>query len=152
MLKCTASRRGSRLPRAIGAAMFLFAFLPIAHIMAAVQFVKWDKPHGGSRANVAAIDLSARKVLWEARPGKSVNFVAETSAGVAVGTDEGFLVLLDSSSGSVIWKTFLAKGEINRLQSDTENGFFVSSGDERFWLVDHNGKVLMQCLGQCAAK
>lgn len=55
------------LRRALGAAMFLFAFLPIAQMMAAVRFVKWYKPHGGNRANLAETDLSARKVLWEAR-------------------------------------------------------------------------------------
>lgn len=114
--------------------------------------MKWDKPHGGNRANVVAIDLSVRKVLWEARPGKSVSFVAETPAGVVVGTDEDFLVLLDSSNGSVIWKTFLAKGEINHFQSDTDEGFFVSSGGERFWLVDHMGKILKQCLDQCLTR
>lgn len=129
----------------------LLAILPTA-AAATVRFVKWDKPHGGNRANVAAFDLSAHKILWEARPGKSVNFVTETAAGALVGTDEGSLVLLNPSDGAVVWKTFLGKGEINRFHSDSDDGFLVSSGDERFWLVDHAGKILMRCADQCQTK
>ncbi len=114
--------------------------------------MKWDKPHGGRRGNVAAIDLSARKVLWQTSPGKSVNFVQETAHGILIGTDEGTVALLDPADGKILWKTFLEKGEINRFHSDSDEGFLVSSGDERFWLVDHDGKVLMRCLDQCISK
>jgi hypothetical protein len=69
-----------------------------------------------------------------------------------VGTDEGSLVLLNSSDGKVVWKSFLEKGEINRFHGESDEGFLVSSGDERFWLVDHAGKVLMRCGDQCLAK
>src|SRR5262249_54780642 len=119
---------------------------------ATVKFVKWDKPHGGSRSNVAAIDLASRKVLWQASPGKSVNFVVETKSGVLVGTDEGTVVLLNAADGKVIWKTFIEKGEIKRFHCESEEGFLVSSGDERFWLVDKSGKLLMRCADQCLAK
>ena len=91
-------------------------------------------------------------MLWEAHPGKSINFVAETKDGVLVGTDEGSLVLLKASDGKFLWKTFLDKGEINRFHSESEEGFLVSSGDERFWLVDHAGKVVMRCGDQCLPK
>ncbi|MEO8431224.1 MAG: PQQ-binding-like beta-propeller repeat protein [Acidobacteriota bacterium] len=111
--------------------------------------MKWDKPHAGSRANVAAIDLSAHKVVWQAAPGKSVNFVVETQTGILVGTDEGTLVLLNPADGAVVWKTVVDKAEVTRFYGDTEEGFFVSSGDERFWLVDHGGKVVMRCADQC---
>jgi outer membrane protein assembly factor BamB len=121
----------------------LLATLPAA-ATATVRFVKWDKPHGGSRANVAALDLAARKTLWEVRVGKSANFVVETK--------DGALVLLNSANGSVLWKSFLEKGEINRFHSESEEGFLLSSGDERFWLVDHAGKVVMRCGDQCLAK
>lgn len=131
--------------------LILIVTLPAA-ASATVRFVKWDKPHGGSRANVAAIDLAARKVLWQASPGKSVNFVVETRSGVLVGTDEGTVVLLDPSDGKVVWKSFLEKGEITRFHSESDEGFLVSSGDERFWLVDHAGKLLMRCADQCLAK
>jgi putative pyrroloquinoline-quinone binding quinoprotein len=137
-----------RLP---GMAALLLIILP-STAMGTVRFVKWDKPHGGSRANLAALDLSTRKVLWEAHPGKSINFVAETKDGVLVGTDEGSLVLLNASDGKVLWKSFLEKGEINRFHSESEEGFLISSGDERFWLVDHAGKVVMRCGDQCLAK
>ena len=119
---------------------------------ATVRFVKWDKPHGGSRANVAALDLEARKVLWQASPGKSVNFVVETKSGVLVGTDQGTVVMLNPADGKVLWKSFLEKGEINRFHGESDEGFLVSSGDERFWLVDHEGKVVMRCIDQCLSK
>ena len=119
---------------------------------ATVRFVKWDKPHGGSRANVAAIDLAARRVLWQASPGKSVNFVVETTDGVFVGTDEGTVVMLSAADGKVVWKTFLEKGEITRFHGETPEGFLVSSGDERFWLVDHAGKMVMRCGDACVTR
>jgi len=48
--------------------------------------------------------------------------------------------LLNSSDGSVIWKSFLEKGEINRFNGESEEGCLVSSGDERFWLVDKGAR------------
>jgi hypothetical protein len=134
--------------------LFLIAALvtisfPLA-VSAEVRFVKWDKPHGGKRSLVVAFDLAARKVLWEAHPGKSVNFVEETKTGVLVGTDDGTVVLLNRGDGTIAWKCLLdKKGEINRFHGETENGFLISSGDERFWLVGHDGSVLMRCVDQC---
>ena len=140
-----------RPPVRLYLAPLLLAILP--NIAAAtVKFVKWDKPHAGSRSNVAALDLASRKVLWQASPGKSVNFVVETKSGVLVGTDEGTVVLLNAADGKVIWKTFIEKGEINRFHGESDEGFLVSSGDERFWLVDQSGKLLMRCGDQCLAK
>jgi hypothetical protein len=52
---------------------------------ATVRFFHWDKPHRGNRGNVTALDLSTGKVVWEALPGRSVNFVQETGTGVLVG-------------------------------------------------------------------
>lgn len=122
-------------------------------VSAEVRFVKWDKPHAGRRSNVAALDLTARKVLWEAHPGKSVNFVEKTEEGVLVGTDEGTVVMLNPADGKVLWTCLLEKkGEINRFHGESEEGFLVSDGDERFWLVDHQGKVLMSCIDQCVGK
>ena len=129
--------------------LFLDAVLIPAAANATVRFVKWDKPHAGNRGSVAALDLAGLKVLWQATPGKSVNFVVETRAGVLVGTDEGTLVLLNATDGKVLWKTVIDKAEITRFHGETEEGFLVSSGDERFWLVDSAGKVLMRCADQC---
>ena len=127
----------------------LLGLLAPSTATAAVVFVKWDKPHKGSRANVVALDLGARKILWQAAPGKAVNFVIETTTGVLVGTDEGTVVMLNPADGSVLWKTFPEKAEVTRYQGETPEGFLVSSGDERFWLVDHAGKLIMRCADQC---
>ncbi len=117
---------------------------------ATVKYLKWDHPHGGSRGNLAAIDLSARKVLWEARPSKSINFVQETTIGILVGTDDGEVILLRASDGNVIWKTVLEKKrEIKDFHSETVDGFFIGSGDRFYWLVDRSGKVTMHCADEC---
>ncbi len=132
----------------------IFAIGIASPALGTVRFVKWDKPHGGSRANLAAIDLAAGKVLWQASPGKSVNFVVESKdgSGVLVGTDEGTVVLLNASDGKVVWKCLLEKGEINRFHGESEEGFLVSSGDERYWLVDHAGKRVMSCTDHCVPR
>lgn len=63
------------------------------------------------------------------------------------------LALLNRANGTVAWKCFLVKkGEINRFHSESDEEFLVSSGDERFWLVDHPGKQLMRCTDQCLQK
>ncbi|HEV8118163.1 MAG TPA: PQQ-binding-like beta-propeller repeat protein [Thermoanaerobaculia bacterium] len=117
---------------------------------AAIQYFHWDKPHHGDRGNVTALDLTSRKVVWEASAGKSVNFVHETGAGVVVGNDEGEVVLLDKANGKVIWRCRLEKSaEIKTLIADTDDGFFVSSGDEFFWLVSREGKLLLRCSDSC---
>jgi len=117
---------------------------------ATVRYFHWDKPHHGSRGNVTALDLSTGKVLWEASGGKSVNFVEETAAGILVGNDEGEIVLLDKASGKVIWRCNLEKkAEIKTLVAQTEEGFFVSSGDSYFWLVGRDGKLLLRCDDSC---
>jgi hypothetical protein len=36
------------------------------------------------------------------------------------------------------------------LLADTDDGFFVSSGDEFFWLVSHEGKLLLRCNDSCS--
>jgi hypothetical protein len=46
----------------------------------------------------------------------------------------------------------LEKGEINHFHGEGDEGFLISSGDERFWVVDHAGKILMRCGDQCLAK
>jgi outer membrane protein assembly factor BamB len=122
-----------------------------ARASAAIQYFHWDKPHHGDRGNVTALDLASRKVVWEASAGKSVNFVHETGAGVVVGNDEGEVVLLDKNNGKVIWRCRLERSaEIKTLIADTDDGFFVSSGDEFFWLVSHEGKLLLRCNDSCS--
>jgi outer membrane protein assembly factor BamB len=128
----------------------LLGILASSTVSATVVFVKWDKPHkNGSRANVVALDLGGRKILWQAAPGKVVNFVVETKTGILVGTDEGTVVMLNPADGSVLWKTFLEKAEVTGYLGETLEGFLVSSGDERFWLVDHTGRLIMRCADQC---
>ena len=118
---------------------------------AAIQYFHWDKPHHGDRGNVTALDLASRKVVWEASAGKSVNFVHETGAGVVVGNDEGEVVLLDKNNGKEIWRCRLEKrAEIKTLIADTDDGFFVSSGDQFYWLVSHEGKLLLRCNDSCS--
>jgi H+/Cl- antiporter ClcA len=127
--------------RRVGLSITLF--LLAMRVSATVRFVKWEQPKVGTSADVVAFDLAERKVLWKTRVGKSVNFVVETSVGVLVGDDEGSVVLLNGSDGKVIWSTLLGKDdEINRFHGESEEGFLVSSGDGKFWLVGKEGKVL----------
>jgi len=122
-----------------------------AEASATVRFFHWDKPHHGNRGNVTALDLSTGKVVWEASPGKSVNFVQETGTGIVVGNDEGEVVLLDKTNGKVVWRCRLErKSEIKSLVTETDEGFFVSSGDSFFWLVSREGKLLLRCNDSCA--
>ena len=122
------------------------------HASASIRYFHWDKPHHGNRGNVTALDLSAGKVLWEVTAGKSVNFVHETAAGIVVGNDEGEVVLLDKADGKVLWRCSLEKkAEIKKLVAETEEGFFVSSGDSFYWLVSHAGKLLLRCNDTCTA-
>jgi outer membrane protein assembly factor BamB len=117
---------------------------------ATVHYFHWDKPHRGNRGNVTALDLSTGKVVWEASPGKSVNFVRETGTGIVVGNDEGEVVLLDKTNGKVVWRCRLEKkAEIKSLVAETDEGFFVSSGDSFFWLVSREGKLLLRCNDSC---
>ena len=123
-----------------------------AQASATVRYFHWDKPHHGDRGNVTALDLSTGKVVWAVSAGKSVNFVAETGAGVVTGNDEGEVVLLDKSNGKVLWRCRLeSKAEIKTLVAETDEGFFVSSGDSRFWLVGREGKLLLRCNDACTA-
>jgi hypothetical protein len=117
---------------------------------AAIQYFHWDKPHHGIGERHGP-DLTSRKVVWEASAGKSVNFVHETGAGVIFGNDEEEVVLLDKNNGKVIWRCRLEKSaEIKTLIADTEDGFFVSSGDQFYWLVSHEGKLLLRCNDSCS--
>ena len=117
---------------------------------ATVHYFHWDKPHHGNRGNVTALDLSTGKVVWEASPGTSVNFVQETGTGILVGNDEGEVVLLDKANGKVVWRCRLErKAEIKSLVAETDEGFFVSSGDSFFWLVSREGKLLLRCNDSC---
>ena len=127
----------------------LIALLFSARATATVQYFHWDKPHHGNRGNVTALDLSTGKILWEVLAGKSVNFVQETGAGVLTGNDEGEVVLLDKASGKVIWRSRLDKIEIQTLVAETDEGYFVSSGDSMFWLVSRDGKLLLRCSDTC---
>jgi outer membrane protein assembly factor BamB len=117
---------------------------------ATVRFFHWDKPHHGNRGNVTALNLSTGKVVWEVSAGKSVNFVQETGAGVVIGNDEGEVALLDKSNGKAVWRCRLEKkAEIKTLVTETDEGFFVSSGDSLFWLVSRDGKLLLRCNDTC---
>lgn len=127
----------------------LLALALSAPATATVRYFHWDKPHHGNRGNVTALDLSTGKVLWEVNAGKSVNFVKEISSGVLTGNDEGELVLLDKASGKVVWRSRLDKAEIKDLVAETDEGFFLSSGDSMFWLVSREGKVLLRCFDAC---
>ena len=129
----------------------LFALAVSAPTDAAVMYFHWDKPHHGNRGNVTALDLSTRKLVWEVTPAKSVNFVRETSLGVLFGDDEGEVVLLDKTNGKVIWRCRLeTKAEIKTLVADTDEGFFVASGDSFYWLVSREGKLLLRCNDTCS--
>jgi outer membrane protein assembly factor BamB len=127
----------------------VIALVISAQANATVQYFHWDKPHHGNRGNVTALDLSTGKVLWEVVAGKSVNFVEETGAGVLTGNDEGEVVLLNKTSGKVIWRSRLDKIEIQTLVAETAEGYFVSSGDSMFWLVSRDGKLLLRCSDTC---
>ena len=127
----------------------LLALALSAPATATVRYFHWDKPHHGNRGNVTALDLTTGKVLWEVNAGKSVNFVEEIGSGVLTGNDEGELVLLDKASGKVIWRSRLDKAEIKDLVAETDEGFFLSSGDSMFWLVSRDGKVLLRCSDAC---
>jgi outer membrane protein assembly factor BamB len=119
---------------------------------AAIRYFHWDKPHAGDRGNVTALDLSTGKVIWQVKVGKSVNFVHETSGGVLLGNDDGEVVLLEKADGKVIWRCRVERtGEIKTLVADTEDGFFVASGDSLFWLVSRDGKLLLRCNDTCSA-
>ena len=134
--------------KTIVGALLVLAFS--ARASATIQYFHWDKPHHGNRGNVTALDLSTGKVLWEILAGKSVNFVQETGAGVLIGNDEGEVVLLDKTNGKVIWRCRLEnKAEIQTLLAETDEGFFVASGDSQFWLVGRDGKLLLQCSDAC---
>jgi hypothetical protein len=64
------------LKASLSFALALFTLFLITRPAAAtVRFVKWDKPHTGNSGNVTALDLANRRILWEAKPGKSINFV-----------------------------------------------------------------------------
>jgi outer membrane protein assembly factor BamB len=128
----------------------LFGLAFAIEASATVRFFHWDKPHHGNRGNVTALDLSTGKVVWEASPGKSVNFVQETSTGIVVSNDEGEVVFLDKTNGKVVWRCRLEKkAEIKSLVAETDEGFFVSSGDSFFWLVSREGKLLLRCNDSC---
>lgn len=128
----------------------LLGFVLSVQASATVRYFHWDKPHHGNRGNVTALDLSTGKVMWEVTAGKSVNFVQETGTGILTGNDEGEVVLLDKTNGKVIWRCHLeTKAEIKTLLAETDEGFFVSSGDSFFWLVSQDGKLLLRCNDNC---
>jgi outer membrane protein assembly factor BamB len=121
-----------------------------AQASATVRYFHWDKPHRGNRGNVTALDLSTGKVVWEVLAGKSVNFVQETGAGIVIGNDGGEVVLVDKANGKVIWRCRLeTRAEIKTLVAETDEGFFVSSGDSLFWLVSRDGRLLFRCNDTC---
>jgi outer membrane protein assembly factor BamB len=131
-------------------AAFMLAMAVSVPSAAAVRYFHWDKPHGGNRRNVTALDLSAAKVLWEVNPSHSTNFVQEVVEGVLTGNDEGEVVLLDKANGKVIWRCRLEpKAEIKTIAADTEDGFLVASGDSAFWLVSREGKLVLRCHDAC---
>jgi outer membrane protein assembly factor BamB len=134
------------MKRIVGALLALALSAPAT---ATVRYFHWDKPHHGNRGNVTALDLATGKVLWEVIAGKSVNFVQEIGSGVLTGNDEGEVVLLDKTNGKVIWRSRLDKAEIKDFVAETDEGFFLSSGDSMFWLVSREGKLRLRCSDAC---
>ena len=118
-------------------------------------FVKWDK--GKSDRGLVAFDLTARKVLWEAKPCWIPNFAEKTSMGVLTGCDDGNVAMLDPATGKEIWKCNVMDGptansvrpekliKVNRYHGEKPEGFFVSTSDEIYLLISKRGELLMRC-------
>ena len=126
-----------RRSTAVAAALSLYC----AQLFGDVRFVKWDKPAGtGNQGNVAALDTSSGKVLWERKLAKEANFVTETTAGILVGTDDSVVHLLNKADGQITWSRAVGKA-VTSFHGESADGFLVSHGDEFYWLVDHSGTL-----------
>jgi len=134
----------------------LFALLCVcATSQAETVFVKWDK--GKSDRGVVAFDLTARNILWEAKPCWIPNFAEKTSGGVLTGCDDGQVAMLDPATGKEIWKRSVMDGlapgsarpekliKVNRYHGEKADGFFVSTSDEVYLLIGKRGEYLMRC-------
>jgi outer membrane protein assembly factor BamB len=122
--------------------VLLFVFLLVTSTStAAVHFIKWNHSNGrGDERNVAAIDLESGKVVWEKKLKKEVNFVLPLEPGVLVGSDDGFLYLLNGADGTTIWSAKLGL-EVNEFHKDTGDAFLVSHDKQVYWLVQRDGNV-----------
>ena len=50
----------------------------------------------------------------------------------------------------MIWRCRLEpKAEIKTLVADTDDGFFLASGDSYFWLVSRDGTLRLRCADAC---
>ena len=130
----------------LGTAAVLLA--GVAH--ATTVFVPWDKAVNGKRENVAAIDLSAGKVLWDATAAAPVNFAEKVSGGVLVGCDAGKVLMLDPADGKVLWTVDLGKtSDITTFRGEVEEGYFLSRRTEAFWVISRTGKLALFCRTSC---
>jgi outer membrane protein assembly factor BamB len=69
-----------------------------------------------------------------------VNFVLPLEPGVLVGSDDGFLYLLNGADGTTIWSAKLGL-EVNEFHKDTGDAFLVSHDKQVYWLVQRDGNV-----------
>jgi outer membrane protein assembly factor BamB len=120
----------------------LVALLLAARPMSAeVHFIKWNHANGrGDERTVAAIDLDSGKVVWEKKLKKEVNFVLSMEPGVLVGSDDGFLYLLNASDGSQTWSAKLGL-EVNEFHGETKDAYLVSHDKQVYWLVRRDGTI-----------
>lgn len=108
---------------------------------ATTRFVIWWKEKASTRKNVAALDLSSGKVIWQKQLPDVLNFVEEQLEGILVGCDDQSLYLLASADGAQIWKVSLGK-EVNEFHGASAEGFLVSHDKAVYWLVGRDGKIV----------
>ncbi|MGQ9494688.1 MAG: hypothetical protein ACUVRY_00255 [Thermoanaerobaculaceae bacterium] len=65
----------------------------------------------------------------------------KVEGGFLVGTDDGFLTLLDPEKGEVIWKLKLGQ-KVNTFRGQVAGGFLVSFHNEVVWLVSQKGELV----------
>lgn len=125
-------RKGMLLP------LLLFPTIALGEILPMQLELKGRKD--GERV-VYGVDLANGQIAWERRFGDEVNFVEKVKGGFLVGTDDGFLTLLDPEKGEVIWNLKLGK-KVNTFRGEVAGGFLVSFHDEVLWLVSGKGELV----------
>lgn len=90
---------------------------------------------------VYGVDLATGQIAWERRFGEEVNFVEKVKGGFLVGTDDGFLMLLEPGTGEVVWSLKLGK-KVNTFRGEVAGGFLVSFHSEVLWLVSPKGELV----------
>lgn len=90
---------------------------------------------------VYGVDLASGQIVWERRFGDEVNFVEKVKGGFLVGSDDGFLSLLDPEKGEVVWNVKLGK-KVNTFRGEVSGGFLVSFHNEVVWLVSPKGELV----------